>query len=125
MTPALQTTESIFCDAARDDRNTLSVLRMNPHPPDHQQRTFPASPRYARNTALYYSPTDVSSRFGVRLRELRRERKLTQLQMAVNCGIDRSFISDVERGRKSISLPFLEIIALGLNVSMSDLFKNL
>lgn len=68
---------------------------------------------------------DVSSRFGVKLRELRRERNLTQLRMAREFGIDRSFISDVERGRKSISLPMLEVIALGMKLSLSDLLKDL
>ena len=68
---------------------------------------------------------DVSSRFGVRLRQLRRERNLTQLRMAVEFGIDRSFISDVERGRKSISLPMLEVIALGLKMSLSELLRDL
>lgn len=70
-------------------------------------------------------PRDVSSRFGLRLRELRRERNMTQLRMATDFGIDRSFISDVERGRKSISLPMLEVIALGMNVSLSDLLRDL
>ena len=40
-------------------------------------------------------PRDISSRFGLRLRELRRSRNMTQLRMAVDFGIDRSFISDV------------------------------
>lgn len=73
----------------------------------------------------YFLPRDVSSRFGRRLRELRRERNMTQLTMAVAFGIDRSFISDVERGRKSISLPLLEVIALGMKVSLSDLLRDL
>ncbi len=72
-----------------------------------------------------YQVDTVSSRFGKRLRELRRERSLTQLRMATDFGIDRSFISDVERGRKSISLPLLEVIALGLEVSLSDLLRDL
>ena len=67
---------------------------------------------------------DVSSRFGLKLRQLRRDRNLTQTRMATVFGIDRSFISDVERGRKSISLPTLEVIALGLNMSLSDLLKD-
>ena len=67
----------------------------------------------------------VTSRFGQRLRQLRRERNLTQLDMAVTFGIDRSFISDVERGRKSMSLPMLEVVALGLQVSLSDLLRDL
>jgi DNA-binding XRE family transcriptional regulator len=68
---------------------------------------------------------DVGSRFGLRLREFRRCRKITQIQMAVDFGIDRSFISDVENGKKSISLRLLEVIALGLNVSLSELLTGL
>jgi DNA-binding XRE family transcriptional regulator len=68
---------------------------------------------------------DVSSRFGRRLRELRQQRKLTQSEMARRFGIDRSFISDVERGRKSISLPMIEVIALGMNLSLAKLFEDL
>lgn len=68
---------------------------------------------------------DVSSRFGRRLRQLRQERELTQSGMARRFGIDRSFISDVERGRKSISLPMLEVLALGLDLSLSELFRDL
>jgi transcriptional regulator with XRE-family HTH domain len=68
---------------------------------------------------------DVSSRFGRRLRELRVQRKLTQSEMARKFGIDRSFISDVERGRKSISLPMIEVIALGMNLSLAKLFEDL
>lgn len=78
-----------------------------------------------RNPGNYYLPVDVSSRFGVRLRQLRRQRNLTQLKMAVDFGIDRTFISDVERGRKSISLPMLEVIALGLHMSLSELLRDI
>ncbi len=77
----------------------------------------------AESTA--FSPRDVSSRFGLKLREFRRERNLTQLRMSKEFGIDRSFISDVERGRKSISLPMLEVMALGLQVSLSELMRDL
>jgi ribosome-binding protein aMBF1 (putative translation factor) len=70
-------------------------------------------------------PVDVSARFGKRLRELRRSRNMSQVSMAVDFGIDRSFISDVERGRKSISLPTMEVIALGLKISLSDLLRGI
>lgn len=73
----------------------------------------------------YYLPIDVSSRFGVRLRQLRKDHNLTQLRMATDFGIDRSFISDVERGRKSISLPTLEIMALGLRMTLSELLEDI
>jgi transcriptional regulator with XRE-family HTH domain len=50
---------------------------------------------------------------------------MTQLRMATEFGIDRSFISDVERGRKSISLPMLEVIALGMNMTLSELLQDI
>jgi len=69
-------------------------------------------------------PRDVSSRFGRRLKELRRSHKLTQTAMAKRFGIDRSFISDVERGQKSVSLPTLEVMALGFKISLSDILRG-
>lgn len=80
---------------------------------------------FAAVRTAYYLPIDVSSRFGARLRELRRQRNMTQLRMATDFGIDRSFISDVERGRKSISLPMLEVIALGMQMTLSDLLMEI
>jgi transcriptional regulator with XRE-family HTH domain len=50
---------------------------------------------------------------------------MTQLEMSMEFGIDRSFISDVERGKKAISLPLLEVIAIGLGLTMSDLLADI
>ena len=70
-------------------------------------------------------PRDIASRFGRRVRQLRQARAMTQMEVAVHFGIDRTFISDVERGRKSCCLPTLEVFALGFGVSISDLMRNL
>lgn len=70
-------------------------------------------------------PRDVASRFGRRIRELRHAKGMTQMQVAVHFGIDRTFISDVERGRKSVCLPTLEVFALGFGVSLSDLLRGI
>lgn len=69
--------------------------------------------------------TDVSSRFGRRLRELRVAHGFTQDSMARKFGIDRSYISDIERGKKSIGLPTLEVIALGFKTNISDLMRDI
>jgi transcriptional regulator with XRE-family HTH domain len=45
--------------------------------------------------------------------------------MAIEFGIDRTFISDVERGRKSISLPIMEVMALGFKMSLSELLRDI
>ncbi|MBE7157800.1 MAG: helix-turn-helix transcriptional regulator [Rhodospirillales bacterium] len=70
-------------------------------------------------------PRDIASRFGRRVRELRQAKQMTQMEVAVTFGIDRTFISDVERGRKSVCLPTMEVFALGFGVSLSDLLRGL
>lgn len=69
-------------------------------------------------------PRDIASRFGRRLRQLRLERQLTQMDVAVHFGIDRTFLSDVERGRKGVCLPTLEVMALGFGLSLSELLEG-
>lgn len=71
------------------------------------------------------SADHISKRFGEKLRGLRKERSLTQEQMADTFGIDRSFISDVERGVRSMSLHTLEVVAIGMNLSLSELLENI
>lgn len=70
-------------------------------------------------------PQDIQSRMGRRLRQLRAERHWTQMRMAGDLGLDRSFLSDVERGRKAMSLRTMETLALGLKISISELVRDL
>ena len=62
---------------------------------------------------------------GNRIRELRKQHRWTQAEMAERVGIDRSFLADVERGKRNISILNLSHIAKGLNVSLSRLFSRL
>ena len=45
--------------------------------------------------------------------------------MAERVGIDRSFLADVERGKRNISILNLDLIAKGLKLSLSQLFSRL
>jgi transcriptional regulator with XRE-family HTH domain len=45
--------------------------------------------------------------------------------MAERVGMDRSFLADVEPGKRNISILNLHLIATGLNVSMSKLLSGL
>ena len=86
--------------------------------------SFPFCPRSLPEDEPLSLPRDVSSRFGRRVRELRHARAMTQVDVAVHFGIDRTFISDVERGRKAVCLPTMEIFALGFGLSLSDLLRD-
>jgi transcriptional regulator with XRE-family HTH domain len=71
------------------------------------------------------SSENITVRFGLHLRELRKAKDWTQVQMADAFGIDRSYISDMERGKKNVCLPTLEVIALGFGISISELISGL
>jgi transcriptional regulator with XRE-family HTH domain len=68
---------------------------------------------------------DVAVRFGQRLRELRNAKRLSQEAFAAACGLDRTYISGIERGRRNVSLRNIEVIAQALGVSLSELMKGL
>ena len=95
----------------------------------HRSRGFTLQTRVrstaVNDTAAYFLPLDVSTRFGRRLRELRRERNYTQVRLAADFGIDPTYIDHVECGRRSVSLSTLEVIAFGMNLRLSELLKDL
>ncbi len=68
---------------------------------------------------------DLLIRLGGRIRKLRRKCGWTQVVMAEKVGLDRSFIADVERGKRNISILNLDLIAKGFRVSLSQLLSKL
>lgn len=70
-------------------------------------------------------PADLLVRLGDRIRKLRKKRGWTQTVMAERVGIDRSFLADVERGKRNVSILNLDLVAKGLRVSLSQLFSRL
>jgi transcriptional regulator with XRE-family HTH domain len=68
---------------------------------------------------------DLLIRLGDRIRKLRKKRGWIQAEMAEKVGIDRSFLADVERGKRNISIVNLHLIAKGLGVSLSRLLSRI
>lgn len=68
---------------------------------------------------------DLLIELGDRIRKLRKRRGWTQVVMAERIGLDRSFLADVERGKRNISILNLDIISKGLKLSLSRLLSKL
>ncbi len=68
---------------------------------------------------------DILTQFGSRVKELRIKNKLTQEQFAQKIGLHKNYIGMVERGERNPSLVNIQIIANGLNVTISELMKFL
>lgn len=66
---------------------------------------------------------DILTQFGSRVKELRTKNKLTQEQFAHKTGLHKNYIGMVERGERNPSLINIQIIANGLNVTISELMK--
>jgi transcriptional regulator with XRE-family HTH domain len=66
---------------------------------------------------------DITVRFGQRVKTLRLERGLSQEAFADKCGLDRTYISGIERGVRNPTLEVIAVIADGLGVRMDILLK--
>ena len=65
----------------------------------------------------------VLQRFGLRVRELRFAKGMTQEGLAERSGLSRQYIGDVERGTRNIALVNLEKIAKAFNISLPELLN--
>jgi transcriptional regulator with XRE-family HTH domain len=67
---------------------------------------------------------DVRERFGTAVEFRREELGLTQEDLAEKAGIHRTYLSDVERGTRNLSLVNIEKLAAALKITMSKLFES-
>lgn len=67
---------------------------------------------------------DIKTSFGKRLRVLRQAKGLSQEELAHEAGLDRTYVSSVERGQRNISLENIERLAIALGVKIKDLFED-
>lgn len=68
---------------------------------------------------------DILQRFGGRVRELRKAKGLSQEAFAARCGLDRTYISGIERGNRNVALRNIEVIAKALGITIGELAKGI
>lgn len=67
----------------------------------------------------------IQKNFGARVQQLRKETGMSQERFALSINMDRTYLASVEAGKRNISLSNIEKIAKGLNITLSELFKEL
>lgn len=65
---------------------------------------------------------DICKKLGIKIRYYRKIRNLTQENLSERTGLDRTYISYIESGKKNLSLKSIEKIAVALNVTEKELF---
>lgn len=66
---------------------------------------------------------NIQEKLGYAIKKLRTNNSISQEKFALSIGMDRTYFSSVESGKRNISLKNIEKIAKGLNVTVSELFS--
>lgn len=66
----------------------------------------------------------LQEQFGKRIKELRLSKSLSQENLAHKANIDRTYITDVENGKRNISINNIGKIVSALEISISDFFNS-
>ncbi|RZJ92664.1 MAG: XRE family transcriptional regulator [Chryseobacterium sp.] len=67
---------------------------------------------------------DVRKKIGLRIRVLRQDLKLTQEKLANLAAIDKTYVNEVENGKRNISVINLEKLVIALGTNFCDFFKT-
>lgn len=60
---------------------------------------------------------------GQRIQNFRKKQRLSQIELAVEVGINRSYLSEIENGRTNSSINILYAIADALKIDITDLIQ--
>jgi len=65
---------------------------------------------------------NIQRTLGARIRKLRKEREWSQERMAEMCGMHWTYIGQVERGERNLTLQSIRVIAKAFKLTISELF---
>lgn len=68
------------------------------------------------------NPENLAIRIGLKIHEIRKERRMTAEKLAYENGISKGYLSEIENGKKLPSLKILAQIADALEVDIKVLF---
>ena len=74
-------------------------------------------------TSVYYM--SLQQNIGIALRALRAQKGVSQERLALETGIGRRYMSDIENGRRNVSLEIVEKIAAYFEMSASELVRRI
>ena len=66
---------------------------------------------------------DLKENFGNKIKALREQKEYSIEYLANIANIDRTYISDIEKGKRNVSLLIIEKLAKALEVNIQELFN--
>jgi transcriptional regulator with XRE-family HTH domain len=66
---------------------------------------------------------DIRKQFGFKIKTLRLQKSYSQEELAFKASIDRTYISDIEKGERNVSILIIEKLSKALEIKVFELFK--
>ena len=63
-------------------------------------------------------------KIGLRIKELRETKDMSQKDLAYTADLDRSYIASIENGQRNVSIVNIEKIAVALGVTLKEFFND-
>lgn len=67
---------------------------------------------------------DINTKIGDRIRELRKEKSLSQEALANIAEVDRTYMTKVETGKRNVTVKILEKIIIALDIDFMTFFND-
>lgn len=67
---------------------------------------------------------DIKEKVGQRIKELRKELGYSQERLANEAEVDRTYVTDVENGRRNVSIEVLLKLISALEISVKEFFNS-
>lgn len=66
---------------------------------------------------------NLKEKFGIKIKQLREQKGYSIEYLANIADIDRTYISDIEKGKRNVSLLIIEKLSKALEVTIQELFN--
>ena len=66
---------------------------------------------------------DIKQKLGKRIKDLRIKEGYSQEELSLRCNLHRTYISDIERGERNVSVENIEKIAKALKIEPNELLR--
>lgn len=67
---------------------------------------------------------EIKEKFGQKVKELREQKGFSIEQLANISNVDRNYISDIEKGKRNVSIEIMEKIILALDTDFMTFFND-
>ena len=67
---------------------------------------------------------NIKQKFGEKVKSFRLEKGWSQERLALEAGIDRTYLPGIEKGERNVSITVVEKLAIALGIEIKDFFEE-